>query len=493
MSFGDGELHALVLADGAAEHHAVAGIVAGLLDEPAAIADALGGDQGPLGIQAVEDVLEALAFFADQAVGGNFQIVEEQLVGLMVDHVGDRSHGQAVADGFTQVDQENRHAFGFFLHLVQRRGSGQQDHQVRMLDARDPHLLAVDHVLVALAHGTGLDLGGVGAGGGLGHAHRLQAQFTAGQFRQVVAFLRLAAVTQQGEHVVHLAVHGAGVTAAAVHFLQDHRRLGQAQAGTAVLHGNHRRQPASLGQGLDKRLGKTFLLVDLAPIRGIELGTQGAHAFTNGIEFFTVGVHQHSSILVVGPWRFRNSHGKFSVEGQLGLLRHTRRVAGPEFGVAGGFDAPADAERLRCDQGPHAAVGKTAQTRLGVGPTKGAQRQRGDQGPVHDQAGVTLDLGGIGPVVMDAMGVEGHGAVAHQQRRRRHDGLLPIARRQCDVAGKLGRRGLAVNDVLLFTHGQVAVLQVVVTQRDEQQCASAPDFFLGLEQGGAADRLAIHP
>ncbi|MNN80217.1 hypothetical protein D3C81_1969290 [compost metagenome] len=66
------------------------------------------------------------------------------------------------------------------------------------------------------------------------------------------------------------------------------------------MHGNHRRQPASLGQGLDKRLGKTFLLVDLAPIRGIELGTQGAHAFTNGIEFFIVVLHIYRS---QGAWK----------------------------------------------------------------------------------------------------------------------------------------------------------------------------------------------
>ncbi|MNY57791.1 hypothetical protein D3C86_1940520 [compost metagenome] len=98
-----------------------------------------------------------------------------------------------------------------------------------MLDARDPHFLPVDHVLVALAHGAGLDLGGVGARGRLGDAHRLQAQFSAGQFGQVVAFLRFAAISQQGEHVVHLPVHRAGIAAATVHFFQDHRGFGKAQ------------------------------------------------------------------------------------------------------------------------------------------------------------------------------------------------------------------------------------------------------------------------
>src|SRR5690606_39970942 len=97
VGFGDGELHALVLADRATEHHAVAGVLGRLLGEPAAVADALGGDQGALGVQAVEDVAEALALFPDQAAGGDFQVVEEQLGGLVIDHVVDRTRGPVVA------------------------------------------------------------------------------------------------------------------------------------------------------------------------------------------------------------------------------------------------------------------------------------------------------------------------------------------------------------------------------------------------------------
>ena len=292
MRLGDGELHALVLPYRPAEDHAVAGIVAGLVDEPAAVADAFGGDQGALGIEAVEDVAEALAFLADQAIGGDLQVVEEQLVGLVVDHVGDRLHGQALADGLAQVDEEDRHAFGLALHLGQRRGARQQDHQVGVLDPRDPHLLPVDHIAVALAHGGGLDLGGIGAGGRLGHPHRLQAQLAAGQLRQVEALLRLAAVTQQREHVVHLPVHGAGVAAAAVDFLQDHRGLGQAQTGTAVLLRDHRREPAGVGQGLDEGLGKTALLIDAAPVGGVEFGAEGTYTLADRVQLFAVRIHR---------------------------------------------------------------------------------------------------------------------------------------------------------------------------------------------------------
>jgi hypothetical protein len=70
VRFGDRELHALVLADRAAEHDAVLHVGAHAVDEPVAVADAFGGDQGALGIQAVQDVLEALAFLADQVLAG---------------------------------------------------------------------------------------------------------------------------------------------------------------------------------------------------------------------------------------------------------------------------------------------------------------------------------------------------------------------------------------------------------------------------------------
>ena len=95
--------------------------------------------------------LKPLPFLADQVLGRDLEVVEEQLVGLVVDHVRDRPHRQAVADRVAQVDDEDRHAFGLLLHVGERRRAREQDHQVGVLDARDPHLLAVDDVAVALA------------------------------------------------------------------------------------------------------------------------------------------------------------------------------------------------------------------------------------------------------------------------------------------------------------------------------------------------------
>ena len=73
---GDGERHALVLADRPAEDDALARIARHPVDEPVAVADALGGDQRALGVEPVEDVLEALAFLADQVVDRDLEVLE---------------------------------------------------------------------------------------------------------------------------------------------------------------------------------------------------------------------------------------------------------------------------------------------------------------------------------------------------------------------------------------------------------------------------------
>ena len=55
-------------------------------NKSARIADRFRGNQNTLGIHTVENVVEAPVFFTDQVFFGNFQVMEEQLVGFMVDH-----------------------------------------------------------------------------------------------------------------------------------------------------------------------------------------------------------------------------------------------------------------------------------------------------------------------------------------------------------------------------------------------------------------------
>ena len=166
--------------------------------KPAAVADALRGDQDALGVHAVEDVAEALALLADQVLGRHLEVVEEHLVVLWLIIASIGRISMPLPTRLAQVDQEHRQPVGALLHLVDRRGARQQQHQVGVQRARGPHLLAVDDVaVVALAHRAGLELGGVGAGGRLGDAEGLQPQFARGDARQILLLLLRAAVPQQ--------------------------------------------------------------------------------------------------------------------------------------------------------------------------------------------------------------------------------------------------------------------------------------------------------
>ena len=184
----------------------------------------------------------------------------------MIHHVRDRLHRQPAADRVAQVDDEDRHAVRLPRDVGQRRRAREQDHEVRVQDAGDPHLLAVDDVAVALPHGGRPDLRRVAAGRGLGHAHRLQPQFARRDGRQVAPLLRVRSVAQQRAHVVHLPVARARVAAAPVDLLHDHRRFGEPQPRPAVLGGNHGRQPARARQRGDELVRIAAPVVDFTEV-----------------------------------------------------------------------------------------------------------------------------------------------------------------------------------------------------------------------------------
>src|SRR5699024_8537197 len=85
---GNGELHALVLADGAIKDDPFAGVLGHLVNKPIGITNTFGGTQCALGVESIEDITEAHALFANAVFNGDFQIFEKKLIGLVVDHVG---------------------------------------------------------------------------------------------------------------------------------------------------------------------------------------------------------------------------------------------------------------------------------------------------------------------------------------------------------------------------------------------------------------------
>ena len=142
-----------------------------------------------------------------------------------------------------------------------------QQHQVGMQRARRPDLLAADDVaVVAAALGARLEPGGVGAGGRLRHAERLQAQFAARDCRQVPVLLCGAAVAQQRSHDVHLRMRGAGIAAVGVDLFEDDCRRPQRQPGAIVFLRDQRREKACFGEGAHElgRIGRR--LIERAPI-----------------------------------------------------------------------------------------------------------------------------------------------------------------------------------------------------------------------------------
>ena len=264
---GDRELHALVLPDRAAEHFPVVGVIRRLLDEPAGISDTLMRDQDALRVHAVEDITEAFAFLTDQILGGHFEIVEEDFRRRMIDHRADRPNFQPVTLRLAHIDDEDGQAVGAFLHLVLRRGPGEQQHQVGMLCARGPDLLTIhDIFVIALFHRRGGEGKRIGAAGRLRHPESLQAQLPAGDLRQIFFLLLLVPVPEQAAHDVHLGMAGAAIAAGFVDFLEDRRRRADGQPAAAIFLRDQDREIAGLGQCLDefRRIGA--LPVFLPPI-----------------------------------------------------------------------------------------------------------------------------------------------------------------------------------------------------------------------------------
>ena len=64
----------------------------------------------------------------------------------------------------------------------------------------------------------------------------------------------------------------AGIAAAAIDLFHDHRGLGQAETGAAIVLRNQRGQPAGLRERIDELLRVRALRVDLSVVLGGKLG-----------------------------------------------------------------------------------------------------------------------------------------------------------------------------------------------------------------------------
>ena len=251
----------------------------------------------------------------------------------------------------------------------------------------------------------GDDAGGVRAGRGFGDGEGLQPQLALGDQRQVGVLLLVAAVPQQRAHRVHLGVAGRGVTTRLVDLLHDHRGRGQVEPEAAVPGGDERGEQAGPGEGVHELLRVAAVAVGLPPVL---VGEPGAERPGAGAQAVQVGVgHGHVPHRGVGPGRQRRRRGERSAtalraDGQLELVA-----------PAAGRGLDRRSRERRPDQ-PVRELGD----HLGRGvPPRQLQREQGQQRAVHDEAGITLDAGGVGLVVVDAMPVVGQRAEPEQPHR----------------------------------------------------------------------------
>jgi hypothetical protein len=138
----------------------------------------------------------------------------------VIEHGADGADGEAGAERLLHVDQQDAHAVRGVRLLAPTRAAEQQ-HEIRMLGARNPDFAAADDIIVAVPLGEGRYARSICARVGLGDAEGLQAQFAAGDARQIFRLLRVAAVPQQRAHRVHLGVAGRAIAARTMHLVEN--------------------------------------------------------------------------------------------------------------------------------------------------------------------------------------------------------------------------------------------------------------------------------
>ena len=243
----DRELHALVRADRPAEDDALRRVARRPLDEPAAVADALGGDQDPLGVHAVEDVAEALALLADQRVARaprRRRRRPRSWRGSSSSRSGGSSARRRPRACRRGRRRGRRSCCSTSSSGVVRASSSIRSECSR---ARRPDLLAADDVAAVGARRRVVWMRVVSEPAvGSVTPNACSRSSPRGDLRQVALLLLVAAVPQQRAHRVHLRVAGgrrcrpsalisSRITLAAV----------SAEPGAAVLLGDQRGEPAA--------------------------------------------------------------------------------------------------------------------------------------------------------------------------------------------------------------------------------------------------------
>ena len=272
-------LDRLVLPDGAVEDLAFARIVRRPLQGAAPDADRLRGDEDALGIEAVEQVMEAPALLADAVLRRHRQAVEEHRVRIDRRAAHLRNLGRREIAP-VKIRVEERQAVESAPALLLRRGAGDQQHLVGLLRRCGPELLPVDDIAaLAVRLRPRLEAGGVEAGIRL--SDRETGLLLAGdQLRQHAPALLVRAVLDDGLGAENVemdrgtAAHpGTGLG----HRLHQDRRLDNAEPRAAELLRHGDAEPSAFRHGAVEVVRELALRIAVAPIVEIESGAKAFH------------------------------------------------------------------------------------------------------------------------------------------------------------------------------------------------------------------------
>ena len=286
VQVGEDEAGVLEFADRLAEGLAFLGVGDGALDHAFAGGDGAERQDQAFAGQFVHQVGEAAPFPAEDLVGADFDVLEEQLggVGGVVAHLFQvPAAGEA---GQAGVDGEQGHALGAGVGV----GFGGEHDDVAVLAVGDEGFLAVDHVAVAVFFGAGFHALQVGAGAGLGHADGAHG-FTADHLRQPGLFLLFRAQVEdvgRDDVRVHGQVGGQGAEAHARGFFHHDRGEAEVRAETAVLFRDVNAQQAVFAHAVPEVAGEFFVLFPLIVVGRHFLLEEFADVIAEQIDFVLI-------------------------------------------------------------------------------------------------------------------------------------------------------------------------------------------------------------
>ncbi|MNK88864.1 hypothetical protein D3C87_1088480 [compost metagenome] len=184
--------------------------------------------------QLFHQVHEAFVFFTEQVAHRHAYVVEEQLGGVgsvLADLLQLAATTETLA---IALDHDQAAALG----ASARVGLAHHHDHVAGQAVADEGLATVDHPLVTVAHGGGANGLEVGAGARFGHGHR-QHGFAGADFRQPFLLLLFGAQAHDvGRDDVGMHTQAPARDTGAVQLFDQHRRMAEVAATTAVLGGH---------------------------------------------------------------------------------------------------------------------------------------------------------------------------------------------------------------------------------------------------------------